>query len=446
MRVLFDDSLPQLVEAIVRTVGPGAFANGVVLRDVTGQLAFFSGVPLDDVAKRQLTEALRDALGSYARTDRLLAVPSDPGATVTLQDSSASDTRVGEHVVRVVDRRIAGADWLRQPAPAALPPRRFVFASLKGGVGRSTALCVAAAHLASRGMRVLALDLDLEAPGLGALLLDDGTRPALGVLDALVENGLEPLNEAFLRDMIGPSSLGRGGKIDVVPAFGTRSLTHPQDILAKLARAYAEDLRPDGRVATILDQVRELVDQLAGLERYDAIFVDARAGLHETTASAVLGLGAEVLFFGLDERQTFQGYAALLGHLRRFVPPRGSPPEWVERLSMIHAKAPSDAASREDFATRWRELVLESWRAPQPVALPISPGSAKPEWQDNLSDEEVLPLDWPILRPLEILHDGRYLGFDPLTRRDLSEEALYRTTFGSLVKFIDAAILSGGAK
>ena len=79
MRVLFDDSLPQLVAAIVRTVGPGAFADGVVLRDVTGQLAFFSGVPLDDVAKRQLTEALRDALGSYARTDRLLRPPQHDG-------------------------------------------------------------------------------------------------------------------------------------------------------------------------------------------------------------------------------------------------------------------------------------------------------------------------------------------------------------------------------
>lgn len=441
MRVLFDDSLRLMAETVARTAGREALTTGVVLRDVTGQLAFFSSTHRDGAAKTQLTQVLRDVLGVYARPDRVLAGPDDAGALATLHDASASEVRVGEFVVRVIDRRVVGADWLRRPAPAASPPRRFVFASIKGGVGRSTALSVAAAHLASRGMRVLAVDLDLEAPGLGALLLDDDTRPSLGMLDALVENGLAPLDQEFLREMIGPSSLG-GGKIDVVPAFGARSLAQPSEILAKLARAYTEDLRPDGGVATILDQVREVVDLLATNGRYEAIFVDARAGLHETTASAVLGLGAEVLLFGLDERQTLQGYKALLGHLGRFVPASGPLPEWVERLSMIHSKAPSDASSRADFAMRWRELVLDGWRANRGARVPTAEASARAEWQDDLSDEEVLPLDWSILQPLEILHDARYLGFDPLSRRDLLEESLYRTTFGTFLKLIDAAVMA----
>ena len=110
--------------------------------------------------------------------------------------------------VRLLDRRLVGADWLLAPAKPSPPPPRFVFASIKGGVGRSTALAVAAADLASRGQRVLVIDLDLEAPGLGPMLLDDSTLPEFGTLDALVENGLSGLDNTFLRDLIGPSALG----------------------------------------------------------------------------------------------------------------------------------------------------------------------------------------------------------------------------------------------
>jgi hypothetical protein len=64
-------------------------------------------------------------------------------------------------------------------------------------------------------LRILVVDLDLEAPGLGPMLLDEGTLPEFGVLDALVENGLAPLDETFLADLVGPSALagGAGGSM-----------------------------------------------------------------------------------------------------------------------------------------------------------------------------------------------------------------------------------------
>ena len=42
----------------------------------------------------------------------------------------------------------------------------FTFYSFKGGVGRSMALANVADILARRGLRVLVIDFDLEAPGL----------------------------------------------------------------------------------------------------------------------------------------------------------------------------------------------------------------------------------------------------------------------------------------
>jgi len=275
--VRFDDSLPALAKVVEETLGKEALEAGTVLRDAMGCLAFFAASPLDEEAAPRLSRALRSALGAYARPDRVVAGSDDYGAAAVREDPSALRLSVGDLHVRLVDRRLAGADWLRAPVIVAPPPPRFVFASLKGGVGRSTALTVVAAHLASQGRRVLAVDLDMEAPGLGALLLTPETLPEFGVIDALVENGLSGLDGPFLTDLVGASELASGGgRIDVLPALGARSFQNPADVLAKIARAYVEDVRPDGSVQTILDQVRSLIDQFADPTRYDAILVDAR--------------------------------------------------------------------------------------------------------------------------------------------------------------------------
>jgi cellulose biosynthesis protein BcsQ len=220
---------------------------------------------------------------------------------------------------------MVGADWLRDIAPAAKPPLRIVFSSIKGGVGRSTALCVAAAHLAAQGRRVLAIDMDLEAPGLGNMLLPDGTLPKFGLLDYLVESGLLPVDDDFYVDLVASSWLGGGkGRVDVVPAIGQSSLDNPANVLAKIARAYLDggvqvgsDHDSEG-LPSFMDRMRALIDRLAAPYSYDVVLIDARAGLHETTATAVVGLGAEVVFFGLDQPQTFAGYELLFAHLAEF--------------------------------------------------------------------------------------------------------------------------------
>jgi len=448
--VRFDDSLPTLADVVRAELGVEALRVGTVLRDAAGCLAFFAAAPLDGQTVERLSAKLRDALGAYARTDRVVAGADDYGSAVVRKDPSALTVSAGKDnpVVRLVDRRLVGADWLHAPSPPATPPPRLVFASLKGGVGRSTALAVVAAHLASQGKRVLALDLDMEAPGLGALLLTPEILPRYGMVDALVENGLSRLDEGFYADLVGPSDLaGRGGRIDVVPAIGRRSLENPADVLAKIARAYAEDVRSDGTVETLLDQIRAIIDHLAEPTRYDAVLVDARAGLHETTAAAVLGLGAEVLLFGLDEPQTFQGYALMLAHLARFVLPGAPVPEWSERLTMVQGKAPADADERAGFALRCRDLFANVGLGPPPsappsdVPLPAGPFKDVP-WDDDLSDEAVLPVEWALREPLAVMHNEQFYRFDPHRRRDLLADGVYRTTFSDLLDQIDSMLKS----
>ncbi len=444
MTVRFDDSLRILADIVIKELGENALTTGVALRDVSGRLSFFSGADLRDETRDLISKRLRSELGPYARTDRVLAGRNDPGVSTVLTDNAILVVKIGQHKVRLIDRRLVGADWLRKPAVAAAPPPRFVFASLKGGVGRSTALAVAAADFASHGKRVLAIDLDMEAPGLGAMLLDEGTVPEYGIIDALVENGIGSLDDQFYADLVGPSSLAnRMGRIDVIPALGRRSIRNPADVLAKIARAYAEDVKEDGAVASILDQVRELVDHFAQPTRYDAILVDARAGLHETTASSILGLGAEVLLFGVDEPQTFLGYSLLLTHLARFLSPEDSRPEWLERLTMVHGKAPSDSDQRAVFVDKCQKLFMDSGLRPRThseqtaIALPAEPFHNVP-WDDEAKDEDVLDSEKPdYSEAVAILYDGRFEQFDPIKRRDLMSEELYRSSFGAFLDRIN---------
>ncbi len=67
---------------------------------------------------------------------------------------------------------------------------RVTFYSYKGGVGRSLALLNVAAVLARAGKKVVAIDMDLEAPGFGLSALtrttpDEGVRP--GVSDLIFD-------------------------------------------------------------------------------------------------------------------------------------------------------------------------------------------------------------------------------------------------------------------
>ena len=443
--VRFDDSLPALADAISATLGREALQAGTVLRDATGRLAFFAATPLNAETIDRVKCALCDSLGAYARPDRVIADSDAPGAASVRADGSALWVSMDGVRLRLVDRRLAGADWLRAPTPSARTPARFVFASLKGGVGRSTALSVAAAHLAAeRGKRVLVVDLDMEAPGLGAILLTPDTSPEFGVVDALVENGISGLDDGFLADMVGPSALAQRGRIDVIPAFGRRSALNPGEVLAKLARAYVEDIAEDGTVATILDQIRALLDRFADPERYDVILIDARAGLHETTASAILGLGAEVFLFGLDEEQTFQGYAAMFAHLARLATNEPMA-EWTQRLTMVHGKAPIDAVERHNFALRCRELfsafTSEASQPRQVEEVHVPAGAFdKVPWDDSVTDDEALPQDWSNREPIVVLQNEQYLRFDPLRRRDLITERVYGTIFGDLLRQIEIAM------
>lgn len=443
-RTYFDDALPRFAKLVLELLGDDALARNLFLRDASGLLTFVDvAANLRAEDKELLAERAIAEISPYVDTQGFaIATPSElfDQRLADLKNARRLPVQIGTELVyaNVVDRRMVGADWMQKPTAAATGPLRAVFASLKGGVGRSTALCVAAAHLSSRGHRVLAIDLDLEAPGLGNMLLSPGTLPSFGLLDYLVEQGVGSTDEAFLADMVAPSWLGGGrGRVDVLPAIGARSLASPSNVLGKIARAYLSSTSEDGGL-TFADHMRTVVGFFSDPLRYDAILIDARAGLHETTAAAVVGLGAEVFFFGIDQPQTFSGYELLLAHLGILEVQEDD--DWRDRLRFIQAKAPESQELRRRFAMDMIALQRKNlWPESSVGVSAVDLASLKDTFLVEWSDIGPIPpeLESGPLEVLSVLDDTRYKNFDPLEESSLLDTSVYGATYGEFLAMLE---------
>lgn len=452
MTVWFDDSLPIAVSVIHTEFGDELLAQTLFVRDATGRLSAVIDSPIEAGTLTRVDARLREELGPYARQDRALTDQNGFGAARLLSDAQgALQALVNGRKVRVIERRIVGADWLRAPGHTAGPVPRVVFSSLKGGVGRSTALCVMAAHLSRRGLRVLCVDFDLEAPGIGSMLLRSNELPRFGTLDYFVESGISKIESSFLNDLIGDSYLGGGGaRVGVIPAIGATTELHAENAIAKLSRAYLEEITDDGKTISLTDRLRRLIEQLEATSSFDVVLLDARAGLHESTAAAIQGLGADTLLFGTDQPQTFIGYSLLMKHLAQF--PTDGNDDWRERIRFVHAKASDSeviqARAIEKFADLYRMLETS------PNDLPPESDSLTAEdfifdWEvEDSTPTQILEDQFTIPPLLRILDDSNYRDFDPVDRAMLLEHASYRATFESLLEYgneIADAILNSTA-
>jgi len=209
----------------------------------------------------------------------------------------------------------------------------------KGGVGRSTATVMLARHLAKQGQCVLVVDLDLESPGVSALLIDDEQLPASGIVDHFAEAAVD--NAAGL-DLVARSSAIRSqgnGEVWIAPASGRPGPTYRY--LPKLNRAYLEEPPFAERLN---DAVTACEDRVTFLSRApDVVLLDSRAGLHDIAAVAITQLSDLSLLFAVDNPHTWAGYRELFREW-------GTDPERArairERLKMVASGVPT---ARDDY-------------------------------------------------------------------------------------------------
>jgi MinD-like ATPase involved in chromosome partitioning or flagellar assembly len=414
--------------------------RNVFLRDPSGQLTFV--VIEDDIDRSVLDELIATItaeLVPYVDGDGFAISTPAELFDDTLKVSTAFRLSLvvddSEMRLNMIDRRIIGSDWLQTPIDRGSVPR-IVFASLKGGVGRSTALCVAASALASAGQRVLAIDMDVEAPGLGSMLLTKETSPALGLLDYLVEANFGRSAEELLDILIAPSWLSDGvGVIDVIPALGARALAAPQNVLSKVSRAYVSH---DAASQGVTTRMQTLINAAENSLRYDVIVVDARAGLHETTGAALLGLGAKLLVFGTDQPQTFEAFRLLFANLS-MVAAGGLD----GNISVVHAKSTSNIDSRNAFAMQMRELVTEEMygRRDEGVKPSVTGMTFDVDWETDESVlieivDDFLSVEDRAPRVVHIGESELFRDFDPLDRPETLTHHTYAAVYGEFISHV----------
>jgi hypothetical protein len=335
--ITFDAILPKLIEVFTAHRANLALLGELVInRDLNGRVRLIvSAVVQQDSSAMQLLENLSHEISNKLEqhtfsSNRLVLFEEDVQAILSQVQSFKLE---GFHNLYVIDRLASEGNWASISEESTTTPR-IVFFSIKGGVGRSTALAVTAWSLAEQGKKVLVLDLDLESPGLSSNLLPEDRRPTYGITDWLVEDLVDNGN-AVLNDMVATSMLSRNGEIYVVPAHGR----DVGEYVAKLGRVWMPKVTACGQREAWSERLERLIEQLESQYQPDVILIDSRAGIDEVASACVTDLKANlVLLFALAGAQTWTGYCILFSYWHRM----GVVQQIRERLQIVAAMIPDD--------------------------------------------------------------------------------------------------------
>jgi MinD-like ATPase involved in chromosome partitioning or flagellar assembly len=235
----------------------------------------------------------------------------DEAAALNLSQSQA---RNGNSVYTWQDLALQAANPQTQLLAAqrqASLPRTVTFYSFKGGVGRTTALTHVAWILAQRGRKVVAIDLDLEAPGLSTAF-NLTPNPEYGIVDyfyeqAYLPEGVEP--RISIAQIFGEVRIPNAtGRLFVVPA-GTLDL----DYVSKVDDLRATTITDRGENLWGIFQ-REIQAQI----NPDILLIDSRTGINQWGALSLFQAADEVIVFLFPNEQNQQGIRLLLEALHSF--------------------------------------------------------------------------------------------------------------------------------
>ena len=411
------DEMHGRIEGAIADWGVEPVPDGIgriyVVRDLFGKLRISTSDAFeeDEEIRRaldRLAHTLAEALGvrGYPADEGVLFV--DHALLETLDDTARE---IGPHVF-LADRLVTGRGWWTVgDADEDATCRRITLYSVKGGVGRSTTAAVLAWHLARKGERVLAVDMDLESPGLTSAMLEAERRPKFGLADWFVED-LVGQGDRVIEDMLAAPAWAHTfeGDVRVAPAHGR----DPGEYLAKLGRVYMDkaDEPWTGRLERVLTNLESSF-------RPTVVLLESRNGLHDIAAASVTDLNAEVLLFATDSESTWTDYRILFRHWRE----RSLAQRIRERVSVVSALTP--VLDRDEYVKGFRAQAWDLFRDHLYDEM-----DATDESVDGFSfdlDEENAPHD-----PLEI---GWTPGFAAgASLQDLDEETV-KSAYG---KFLNA--------
>ncbi len=207
----------------------------------------------------------------------------------------------------------------------------FTFYSFKGGVGRSMAMANVADILARRGLRVLAIDFDLEAPGLERYFQIDKSAALAnpGLIDLLLSfkkslSGAAPLDDGAefrqLQRFIFPvyaQPLPNGGELHLMTA-GQREPVGQYRNYALAVRSFDwQDFYFNWEGEAFFDWLRAALAQPAAPQRpYDVVLVDSRTGVTEMGGVCAYQLADVMVMLCAANHQNVEGTRAVVQDFR----------------------------------------------------------------------------------------------------------------------------------
>ncbi len=222
--------------------------------------------------------------------------------------------------------------------------RTSTFYSYKGGTGRTLLLANVAILAARMGWKVVAVDVDLEAPGLAYKLLDEpaaGCDGLVGWLRDRFASGKPPLAIAdSLVDVPVADPLVDGGWLRLMPAGRNPSLNY----FRSLTGLRLEERIGDGEgVDAFLDLKRQIAEDLGP----DLLLLDARTGIGATNLVTTRVLADDVVALALDSREQLDGTRSVLRSLTPLTSLQSGEPL---RLHVVLARVAGRAADVGSYA------------------------------------------------------------------------------------------------
>jgi len=370
----FDEVVPTLVRVVEGWATMPTPPAVAIVRDLRGLvrvvLQFDSestAHAVSDAALDALRGSLTHTLGAWFAGEVLSSHHGRPQAQAVAQAVFKSATPMPQGASgdvlpptlswRIVEARLGKQPWLRAVTASVSKhdddPRVVTFYSFKGGVGRSTTLAACALLAAKAGERVVVVDLDLEAPGLGSLF---GVDPRAGVLDVLVDHmatGTFALPVLPLTETAATALSLDERALQVVPA-GVLGLGY----LEKLARLdFTSSALDAAATSPVQTALRALLEGIRTTCDAQWIFLDARAGLHDLAGLSLHGLADVDVLFARNNPQGHDGLGVVLEALAQ---QRND--AVAVRTVLVHAMAPTDADEAESARKKLRKHTYDLFK------------------------------------------------------------------------------------
>jgi MinD-like ATPase involved in chromosome partitioning or flagellar assembly len=222
------------------------------------------------------------------------------------------------------------------------------FYSYKGGVGRSMALANVAVLLAQQGVRVLAIDWDLEAPGLERYFQPFEIAPPVNGLLPMLVGALDGDSEEFA-NYTSTVDVGSGEPLTLLSSGREQEPVRYAKLLEDFD--WVRFFRRGGG-----DFLEELRRQWKS--EFDIVLIDSRTGLSDTGGVCTIQLPDVVVVMFTANSQSLLGARDVMRHVRKARQSLAYP-----RMQLTVFPLPARFGSRAEFreSQRWIERISQEF-------------------------------------------------------------------------------------